>query len=142
MVASTAVSAGVREGRHLVGVCTLTGEELLAGVDFPDSIARNAHPVDIHVPAAGDQVLEEMPNAGHIPYRTLISPALDNLLAAGRIISADDRAHATIRIQGTAMATGEAAGTAAALCTACGSTVHTLDVELLRRKLMANGCEI
>ena len=142
VIAGTAVSAGVREGRHLAGVYTLTGEELLAGVDFADSIARNAHPVDIHVPAAGDQVLEEMPCSGHIPYRTMISPALDNVLAAGRILSADDRAHATIRIQGTAMATGEAAGTAAALCTASGSTVHTLDIGVLRHTLMANGCEI
>ena len=139
VIASTAVSAGVREGRRLAGVYTLTGKELLAGVDFPDSIARNAHPVDIHVPAAGDQILEEMPRSGHIPYRAMISPALDNLLAAGRLLSTDDRAYATVRIQGTAMATGQAAGTAAALC-AAGDTVHTLDAALLRRRLTDSGC--
>lgn len=140
VIAGTAVSAGVREGRHLAGVHTLTGRELLRGEDFPDSIARNAHPVDIHVPAAGVQMLEEMPRAGHIPYRALISPQLDNLLAAGRLIAADSRAHATIRIQGTAMATGQAAGTAAALCCAAGTAVHDLDTAELRRVLHAGGC--
>ncbi len=142
VIDSTAVSAGTREGRHLVGVHTLTGEELLAGIDFPDSVARNAHPVDIHVPSAGEQTLTEMPHSGHIPYRAMISPALDNLLAAGRILSADSMAHATIRIQGTAMATGEAAGTAAALCSSGKCTVHTLHVDALRRTLVANGCII
>lgn len=141
-ISHTAVSAGVRESRILAGMYTLTGEDLLNGVDFPDSIARNAHPVDIHIPEAGGQVLEEMPQSGHIPFRAMVSPSLDNLLAAGRIISADARAHATIRIQGTAMAIGEAAGTAAALCTSSGKNVHNLDITQLRSILKTNSCEL
>lgn len=139
-ISHTAVNAGVRESRLLVGMYTLTGEDLFNGVDIPDSIAKNAHPVDIHIPEAGKQVLEEMPRSGHIPFRTMISPSLDNLLAAGRIISADARAYGTIRVQGTVMAIGEAAGTAAALCNKSGKTVHTLDIAQLQKILRENQC--
>lgn len=142
VIANTAVCAGVREGRHLVGVSTLTGEQMLAGSRFSDSIARSAHPIDIHTSTAGDQILKDTPYSGCIPYHTMISPMLDNLLAAGRVISADDQAYASIRIQGTAMATGEAAGTAAALCAAQNCNVHTISIDVLRRTLMLNECMI
>ncbi len=138
-ISSSAVNAGVREGRRLLGEYTLTGQDLLGGVAFEDGIARNAHPVDIHAPTAGGQILAEMPVSGYIPYRSLISPDLDNLMASGRIISTDEWAHATIRVQATAMAIGEAAGTAAALCVKSGENVHTADVSELRRRLAANG---
>jgi hypothetical protein len=51
-----------------------------------------------------------------IPYRCLVPVKIDNLLVSGRCISATHQAMASLRVVGTCMAIGQAAGTAAALC--------------------------
>ena len=83
-----------------------------------------------------------MEEAGYIPYRAMIAEGFDNLIVAGRCISADRASFASTRVMATAMALGEAAGTAAALCKAqkCGTTV--LDIAILREKLIAQGAII
>ncbi len=118
VISSTAANAGVREGRHLVGVYRLTGDDILGGTEFPDTVAFTTHVVDIHRTDGGEQRLIKFDKPGQIPYRTMISPHCDNLIAAGRMICADEVAHATLRVQATAMAIGEAAGCAAARCAA------------------------
>lgn len=123
VISSSAVNAGVREGRHLVGLHQLTGDEVMKAVRFPDSIARCAHIIDIHQPGQTTQFIETPPEAGYIPYRSMITNVCKNLICAGRMISADARAHASIRVQGTCMAIGQAAGLAAAL-----SVVHRQSV--------------
>jgi len=45
---ATAMQTGVRETRRIRGFHTLTGEEYLHAVDFPDAVSRGCHPVDIH----------------------------------------------------------------------------------------------
>lgn len=138
-ISSSAVNAGVRESRHLKGRYTITGQELLSGKDFPDSIARNAHPVDIHGNEAAGQILKDSDKSGHIPYRALISPKLDNVIAGGRMLSADADAHASIRVQGTVMAVGQAAGTAAAICARENVSVGEIHIGRLRETLMHSG---
>jgi hypothetical protein len=49
-----------------------------------------------------------------IPLRCLISKDTSNLFAAGRTADGDRRAGASVRVMGTAFATGQAAGVAAA----------------------------
>lgn len=140
VISSSAVNAGIREGRHLQGNTLLTGADLLTGRKFEDSIARNAHPVDIHSTAGGGQILKEMPYAGHIPYRCLITDRLNNVLASGRMISVDAEAHASIRVQATCMATGQAAGVAAAICCRENTPVTEIDIPALQMKLKDEGC--
>lgn len=48
-------------------------------------------------------------------YGALVPKDVDNLLTAGRCISGTRRAHASYRVMAICMATGEAAGIAAAL---------------------------
>jgi hypothetical protein len=48
---------------------------------------------------------------------------LDNLFVAGRVVGADPVAYGSVRVMGTAFATGEAAGISAALGTANGEDV-------------------
>ena len=131
-IVSTAMQAGVRDTRHIRGLHTVTGEEILRAEHYEDSIALCAHPMDIHVPHDNSQILVHLPAPGEIPYRSLVSPDFDNLLAAGRCLSADRDATATIRVQATLMAIGEAAGTAAGLWN--GDIAH-IDVPLLHEKL-------
>ena len=112
-ISSFAVMAGVRESRRIEGVHILTGEEYVNTVHFPDSIARACHPVDIHLPGDEGQKLTFPQDAGYIPYRSMVTNAADNLIVAGRAISADADAFAAIRVQAPCMEMGQAAGIAA-----------------------------
>lgn len=140
----TAAQIGVRETRHLVGRYTLTAEDVLAGRDFPDSIARGAFPIDIHAPDGGNLKIEKMPPGASygIPYRCLLPYGLQGIVVAGRCISATHEASASARLSPTCMALGQAAGTAAALCVAQKNTPAQLDVNLLRQVLLDQGAVV
>ena len=69
----------------------------------------------------------------------LFRQRFENLLVAGRCISADFYAESAIRISSTCMAIGEAAGTAAALCVVKHKSPRDLDANLLRQKLASQG---
>jgi hypothetical protein len=60
-------------------------------------------------------ILGEQGEYFHIPYGALVAAGVDNLLVAGRCLSAERHAEASLRIQQTCQATGEAAGLAAAV---------------------------
>ncbi|MEM9701638.1 MAG: FAD-dependent oxidoreductase [Planctomycetota bacterium] len=61
-----------------------------------------------------------------IPLRALIAADADGLLTAGRCLSGDFFAHASYRVTGNAVATGEAAGVAAAVAGKRGVRPHEL----------------
>jgi hypothetical protein len=67
---------------------------------------------------------------------------VSNLLVAGRAISATHEAHASLRVMGTGMVTGQAAGTAAALAARGGGNPHRVGVDGLRRTLAEQGAII
>lgn len=141
-IAATAAQGGIRETRHLKGVHTLTGEELMGNVIFPDTIALCAHPMDFHSPRDDSQYTVSLPAPGRIPFRSMHAAGYDNLLCAGRCISADPAAYASLRVQATAMAIGEAAGTAAALMCRENAGAPQLDAAKLRHTLSENGAII
>lgn len=74
-----------------------------------------------------------------IPYRSLVPLKIDNLLVAGRCISAEFNAIAAVRIIAPSMSTGQAAATAAALCIKNDLTPRALDGKLVRKTLMDQG---
>ena len=110
---------GVRETRRVLGATVLTGEQIVSPRAMHlhrfDVIARNDYDVDIHDPLGTKAEIVRLRQPYEIPYRCLIPRGVDNLLVAGRPISADHVAHSSLRIQPTAYALGQAAGTAAAL---------------------------
>jgi len=67
---------------------------------------------------------------------------MDNLLVAGRCISATHEAQASTRVIPICMAIGQAAGTAAALSVRLGVTPRILDVTKLQRSLGKQGAEL
>ncbi len=139
---ATATQTGVRETRRIKGYHTLTGEEYLHAVDFPDAVSRGCHPVDIHAASSTQQRCEFLKEAAFIPYRTLIAPGFPNLLVAGRSFSADAVASASVRVQASVMGLGQAAGAAAAQCVRTGVDVAEVDVEQLRKTLTAYGANL
>ncbi|WFB34971.1 FAD-dependent oxidoreductase [Kiritimatiellota bacterium B12222] len=118
---STAAQIGIREGRRIHGLYRITLEDVISGARHPDAIARCTYGIDVHSPSLKEGGSISNPeNVRSLPYdiplRALIARDCENLLMAGRCISGDFDAHSSYRVTGNAVATGEAAGTAAALC--------------------------
>ncbi len=107
---------GVRESRRIFGEYRLTREDVLSARKFEDAIAQCGAPIEEHH-AGQDTRWEYLPEGEtyHIPYRCLLPQKVDGLLVAGRCLSADHDAHASVRSMGQCMAMGQAAGAAAAL---------------------------
>ncbi|MFW6438305.1 MAG: FAD-dependent oxidoreductase [Armatimonadota bacterium] len=114
---------GTRESRRIVGLHTVTGEDVLAGTKFEDGAVPAWFWLDLHDPEPGtsipyslEYVQANRPKPGdwyEIPYRCQVPRDLDGLLVAGRCISCDHAAQGSLRVMPTAMYLGEAAGTAA-----------------------------
>jgi len=133
----TAAQIGVRESRRIRGEYTLTAEDVLGARKFPDGIARCAYPIDIHSPTGSGTVIREVPEGDYyeIPYRCLAPLGVDNLLVAGRCISATHEAQASLRVMPQCFAMGEAAGLAAALSIQRSIPPREVDAAELRREL-------
>lgn len=136
----TAQYLGVRETRRIVGEYTLTVDDVVNVRKFEDGIAKGSFFVDIHSPnETGLFEPRHLPKGEHydIPYGCIVPQGIDNLLVAGRCISATHEALGSTRVMFQCMALGEAAGTAAAMCASDGSPPRTIDVPALRAKLSA-----
>jgi hypothetical protein len=112
---SVAPRLGVRSGRRLKGHARLEDADVLGARKFPAGIARGCWPME----RWGLRPRPELAFFGErdyyeIPLDCLRSADLDNVLAAGRCFSAAPGAISSARVIGTALATGWAAGTAAA----------------------------
>lgn len=137
-----APQVGVRETRHIKGTHILTGSEYVDAVHFDDSVARCAHPIDIHSTTDNTQIVRYLKQAAYLPYRSIIADGFDNLLVPSRCFSADREAFASARVQVGVMGLGQAAGVAAALCAPTCCSVHEVDVENMRRILSDWGMNI
>lgn len=107
----TGPQIGIRESRHPPARYDLTGQDLLTGRRREDGVALAAWPIEDHsVP--GKPAYRSIGGDGtaDIPRDCLRAEGVDNLWYAGRCIGADPQAYASIRVMGTAFATGEAAG--------------------------------
>ena len=102
-------------------------------------MARACHPVDIHLPNGEGQKLTFPKAAGYIPYRSLITEQYENLLVAGRCISADNDAFAATRVQAPCMETGQAAGFAAAISIRDDLSVQKIDASKLVDRVRKEG---
>ncbi len=132
---------GIRETRRIDGQYSLTIEDVLIGKKYHDTIALSGYPVDIHDPTGRGVQASDIEGDGSygIPYRCLVPKQIDNLLVAGRCISTSHEALATTRLTPSCMATGQAAGTAAAMALASGVAPRDIDVVKLREYLVWNG---
>ncbi len=74
-----------------------------------------------------------------IPYRSLVPLKIDNLLVAGRCVSAEFNAIAAVRVIAPSMSTGQAAAIAAALCMKDGIVPRDLDGKLVRQTMIEQG---
>lgn len=131
-LAASGPQIGIRETRRPRTRATMTREDALAGRRRADGVARACWPMEVHDPASGqvftpiggDGVFDVAPDA-------LRAEGLQNLWLGGRTMGADAAAYGSVRVMGTAFATGHAAGVAAALA-ASGEA----DPARIRRELL------
>jgi len=129
---ATAEQIGVREGRRLQGLYTVTADDLREGRRFEDAVCRATFGVDVHaLDPKKTKAIEAHPwraKPYDIPLRALIAKDVSGLLFAGRCISGDFIAHSSYRVTGDAVATGEAAGKVAALASLSGRLPSAVSV--------------
>lgn len=140
VLASLSTQIGVRESRRICGAYRLTRQDVTGARKFEDAIARCGAPIEDHH-AAGDTRWEYLPDGEtyDIPYRCLLPQRVEGLLVAGRCLSADHDAHASVRSMGQCMAMGQAAGAAAALAVRNTTPPHALSIAPLQARLRTLG---
>jgi hypothetical protein len=109
------IQPGVRESRCLHGREVVTGRDLLEGKQFSDAVVEVAWPMELRETTRGPVL--KFPSAGKpatLPAGVLRARDVGNLFAAGRCLSCDHDAQAAVRVIGMGLATGQAAGRAAA----------------------------
>lgn len=135
-------TVGVRETRKLEGQYRLTGEDLARGAKFDDGIVCCDNPVD-DVMRTSDEMAHDASVAKgsyyQLPFRALVPKRIENLMFAGRILSADPVAFASVRGMPQCIAMGQACGTAAALALDAGIPIQDLPAGLLITALQAQG---
>lgn len=141
-ILSGASQLHIRESRKIGGEYTLTEEDIRNRKSFDDAIALGAWPVDIH-PVDGFVGVhphkENPPEPYEIPFRCLIPKNVEGLLIAGKPISTTHRAHGSTRVPGTSLATGQAAGVAAAIAAKEKTSVRHVNIAKLRKMLREQG---
>lgn len=143
-IVNVAQHIGVRESRKLRGEYILTAEDLISGAEFEDTVTLGCYQIDIHNPEGSGTYLHQFRDGKfyRIPYRCLLPKELDNLLVAGRCLSATHEAHSAVRIMPICACMGDAAGMAVAAAKTDGADTHTLDIRKVQRKLMDAGMPI
>jgi hypothetical protein len=131
------IHIGVRETRRIKGDYWITKDDVLQARKFPDAIAQCGAPIEEHH-AGGDTRWEYLPEGEtvDIPFRALLPQGIENVVVAGRCLSASHEAHASIRSIGQCMAMGQAAGLAAAMSLGNVKEVNILE---LRSRLLEIG---
>ncbi|MEM1093233.1 MAG: FAD-dependent oxidoreductase [Bacteroidota bacterium] len=131
---------GIRESRRIHGDYRLTREDVLGARTFDDAIAQCGAPIEEHH-SGGDTRWEYVPEGQTygLPFRCLLPQQVEGLLVAGRCLSAEHDAHASVRSMGQCMAMGQAAGTAAALAVTKNTSPRNVRFTDLRDTLRGTG---
>lgn len=155
---------GIRDSVHYESVYQITGEELMAGTAYPDTVAQGTYPIDVHHSDNAGITYRYLggyeyvhndrcspPQVNHwrtdgdyaryyqVPFRTLVQDKVRNLIPVGRMLNADEGAFGAVRVMVNLNQLGEAAGTAAYLCLHRGCPVWQAEGTEVRRLLAQGG---
>ena len=142
---------GKRESRRYVGDYVLTQQDVEGCPRFEDTVAYGGWQIDNHLPggfymnAKGGGHLQKrrLSEPYSIPLRSLYSVNIDNLMFAGRNISASHVAFSSTRVMGTIGVIGQAVGTAAAVATKYGISPREAcktKISEIQKMLMDDDC--
>jgi hypothetical protein len=135
---SVAPAISIRASRRIVGEYQLTRDDIECQARFPDAIARGSYPMSVQSltqPNVRQHLFVRDGGDYDIPYRSLVPEKIDGLLVAGRCLSATREAAGSVRMGAQCMASGHAAGVAAAMAARDSVPPRAVPVENLRRTL-------
>ena len=137
----TGCSIGVRETTHVTGEYMMKVDDLLGQKEFVDKIAIGSYPVDLHVPESGELKTMKIPFPGEysVPLRALFPLGLENVVLAGRALSAEHLAFSALRTSPLASATGMAAGICAALSKGSHYRVREVPIKTIQKEIARMG---
>jgi len=135
---ATASDLGIRESRRMVGKTVFCLDDILSGRMFDDKIAVCANSVDIHQKKGVAYTAHTGKNYT-IPLSCLISKNIDNLLTAGKSLSADKYAFAAVRVIPPSIAMGQAAGICASVAAKYGVNAADVPYADVQKILLENG---
>ncbi len=125
---------GIRETRRLRGRVVVEREDVLSGRQRDDEVARSSWPIELWEDHRRARFAYPTGPCS-VPLGALVSASHPNLGAAGRCLSASHEAHGALRVIGTALATGEAIGVAAALAADGGGTLAAVEPARVRARI-------
>lgn len=135
-------SVGIRETRKFEGLYRLTIRDLADSAKFPDGIVACDNPIDDVFRGGNVMTHNSVVDKGQyytIPFRCMVPKKIDNLLFAGRLISADPDAFASVRGMSQCMIMGQACGTAAEQVIKSGIPVQQINTRELVASLLEQG---
>jgi hypothetical protein len=151
-ISSTGSLLGVRETRRIRGKFRLEQDAFYEARHFDDDIAVYDYPVDVHESEKRDSGAnaQDYRDSGKIaaritygiPFRTMLPENIDNLLVAGRSISADRVMQGTTRVMPACFAMGEAAGIASVMAVEKNIAVRQIPIKELQDKLIQQGANL
>jgi hypothetical protein len=135
-IADWPARVGIRETRRLVGRVVMTRDDVLSGRRRRDEVALSTWPIELWEDHRRPRY--EYPEAPcSVPLGALVSRTHPTLGAAGRCLSATHEALGALRVIGTALATGEAIGVAAALAVRARIPLASVDADRVRARILA-----
>ena len=138
-VSSIAPNLGVRETRRFKGIRTVTGAEALMGLVPEDTVCLSGYKIDIHKDSEVATLFKTVERPFGVPYGSLVSSEVDNLMFAGRCVSVDEDVIGSVRVMPCCMAMGQAAAVGAVLAHRCGIAPAEVNVAEVRRELLSGG---
>ena len=140
-VNDTGVQVGVRQTRSINGVERLTNDDVVARRKRPDGVVRSPWPIELH---SGERPKLEWIHDDYyeVPFNALLPEKGENLIAAGRCLSAEHEALASARVTAQCFGYGHAAGLAAVTALGRGERVRQITGVELRELLDEDGARL
>lgn len=137
-VVDTGVEAGIRQTRTVAGVQTLRDTDVVDGTKRADTICRSPWPIELH-DGQKPKLHWLLDDYYDVPYGTLVPERGENIIVAGRCLSAEHQALASARVTAQCFEYGHAAAVATLASLDSGVAYRDLDVRIIQDRMIANG---
>ena len=137
----TGVEVGVRQTRSILGVATLTNDDVVSCRKRPDGVVRSPWPIELH---SGEKPKLHwlLDDYYEIPFGALIPEKHEGIILAGRCLSAEHEALASGRVTAQCFEMGHAVGVASTLAVRSGRKLRDIPGEEVRTKMAAQGSRL
>lgn len=137
-VVDTGVEAGIRQTRTVAGVQTLRDSDVVDGIKRADSICRSPWPIELH-DGEKPRLHWLLDDYYDVPFGALVPERGENIVVAGRCLSAEHQALASARVTAQCFEYGHAAAVATLLSLDTGVAYRDLEVRDIQTRMIANG---